>query len=272
MSTSSSKPIVGPESSAAPGTSTSGRMPNGGVGVPEVPSDVASDLVRYRLEDQPDGFDFDPRPGPQVAVGVDTDEPDGEEEKKKLPLWQELPILLVVALIVAIVVKTFLFQSYFIPSESMRNTLEINDRVAVNKLSYVFGDIERSQIVVFDTGSNDASEPIFDAVVRLIAESIGLSSPDSVVIKRVIGLPGEAIEIIDNQLYVDGVPLNEPYLGPESRMANFGPVTVEEGTYFLMGDNRARSSDSRRIGAVSEEDIIGRAFVRMWPLSRWSGL
>ncbi len=233
---------------------------------------MASDLVRYRLEGQPDAFDFAPRPQPQDAAGGGAEEPAAEEEKKKLPLWQELPILLVVALVVAIVVKTFLFQSYFIPSESMRNTLEINDRVAVNKLSYVFGEIERSQIVVFDTGSNDASEPIFDAVVRLIAESIGLSSPDSVVIKRVIGLPGETIEIIDNQLYIDGVPLDEPYLGPESRMANFGPVTVEAGTYFLMGDNRARSSDSRRIGAVSEKDIIGRAFVRMWPLSRWSGL
>ncbi len=267
-----SEPPARSDPSATSLPKPSEALSNGHIGVPEVPAEVASDLVRYRLEPPPEKFDFDPRPPGDDEPFAEPEKEDRSEEKKRLPLWQELPILLLVALLVAIIVKTFLFQSYFIPSESMRNTLEINDRVAVNKLSYVFGDIERSQIVVFDTSTDDGGEPILDAFVRLVAESVGLSSPDSVVIKRVIGLPGETIEIIDNQLYVDSQPLDEPYLGPESRMANFGPVMVEDGSYFLMGDNRARSSDSRRIGAVSEEDIIGRAFVRMWPLSRWSGL
>ncbi len=256
----------------------SGSMPDPahgkplGASIPGVPQDVPPEIVRYRLEGDVSELDFEP-----VVGGPDTPADGGppdesEDEKKRLPLWQELPILLLVALVVAIIVKTFLFQSYFIPSESMRNTLEINDRVAVNKLSYVLGDIQRGQIVVFDTGEGQ-SEPFLDALIRLIAESVGLSSPDSVVIKRVIGLPGDTIEIIDNQLFVNGAALDESaYLGPESRMANFGPVTVQDGTYFLMGDNRGRSSDSRRIGTISEEDIIGRAFVRMWPLDRWSGL
>lgn len=244
---------------------------------PDVPPDpeVPPDLVRYGLERSE--FEYDPRtdnplePLTPADDGVE-DGADEDEEKRRLPLWQELPLLLLVALVVAIVVKTFLFQSYFIPSESMRYTLEVDDRVAVNKLSYTFGEVQRGHIVVFDTASGADSEPFFSAVIRLVAESIGLSSPDSVVIKRVVGLPGESIEIVENQVFIDGVGLEEPYLGPESRMPNFGPVTVPDGAFFLMGDNRGRSSDSRRIGSIPQDDLIGRAFVRMWPLSRWSGL
>lgn len=233
--------------------------------------DVPAELARYGLEDE-ESFEFDPRIAAGAAAGIENGEPEEKAEKHRMPLWQELPLLLLVALLVAILVKTFLFQSYFIPSESMRNTLEVDDRVAVNKLAYTFGDVQRGHIVVFDTATGEETEPFFNAVVRLIAESIGLSSPDSVVIKRVIGLPGESVEVLNNQVLVDGNPLDEPYLGPQSQMPNFGPVTVPAGEYFLMGDNRARSSDSRRIGSIPEEDLIGRAFLRMWPLSRWSGL
>ena len=245
---------------------------------PDFPFDpeIPSELARYGLEsNDEEDFEFDPRTEDEQQAAFDPSrDHDGDEddEKRRLPLWQELPLLLLVALVVAIVVKTFLFQSYFIPSESMRYTLEIDDRVAVNKLSYTFGEVQRGHIVVFDTATGDDSEPFFSAVVRLVAESIGLSSPDSVVIKRVVGLGGETIEVVDDQVFVDGVALAEPYLGPEASMPNFGPVTVPAGSYFLMGDNRGRSSDSRRIGAIPEEDLIGRAFLRMWPLSRWSGL
>ena len=104
------------------------------------------------------------------------------------------------------------------------------------------------------------------------AESLGLSSPESALIKRVIATGGETIEIIDNAVIVDGVAIDEPYLNDGIRMPDFGPETVPDGYVFVMGDNRQSSQDSRRFGPVPEDEIIGRAFVRVWPPSRWGGL
>lgn len=198
----------------------------------------------------------------------------GDKKAAGRAFWKELPILILIALVVAILIKTFLVQAFFIPSGSMHDTLLEGDRVMVNKLAYRFGDPSRGDVIVFDNpqAANEDGETIFGALVRHVAESLGLSSPDSALIKRIIAVGGETIEVRDNQVFVDGVALDEPYVKEGSRMPLYGPFTVPEGEVFVMGDNRSQSTDSRVFGPIPEDSIIGRAFVRVWPPSRWGGL
>jgi len=198
----------------------------------------------------------------------------GEKRGSGHSFWKELPILIVVALVVAVLIKTFLVQAFFIPSGSMNDTLLEGDRVMVNKLAYRLGDPARGDVIVFDSPMEDNGdgETIFGALVRHVAESLGLSSPDSALIKRIIALGGETIEIRQNRVYVDGTGLDESYLKEGSSMPDYGPLTVPEGQVFVMGDNRSSSSDSRVFGPVAESEIVGKAFVRVWPPSRWGGL
>jgi signal peptidase I len=201
--------------------------------------------------------------------------PDKPKKNKKTSFLIELPILVLIALVVAVLIKTFLVQAFWIPSGSMIHTLEINDRVLVNKLSYLFGDPERGDVVVFDPpfGVEEEAEPLLKAIVRNIAESLGLQTPAvEDLIKRVIAVGGEEIEITDNQVLIDGVPVDEPYLDESVFMPDFGPVQVPQGAVFVMGDNRPRSQDSRRFGSIETDSIVGRAFVRVWPFDRWGGL
>lgn len=193
--------------------------------------------------------------------------------RKSRSFWAELPILIVVALVVAIVIKTFFFQAFYIPSGSMIPTLEINDRVLVNKLSYRFGAIERGDILVFDSPEAIEVDRSFPArVIRSIGEATGLTSPDTVLIKRVIALPGETVMVQENQVYVNGNPIAEPYLPDGTNMRDFDEVTVPADHVFMMGDNRNQSRDSRVFGAIPREDIVGRAFVTVWPPGAWGGL
>lgn len=198
----------------------------------------------------------------------------GERADAVRSFWKELPFLIVVALVVAVIIKTFLVQAFFIPSASMRDTLVEGDRVMVNKLAYRFGEPHRGDIIVFDSPlvEHDQSESFLGRVVRNIGEALGLSTPESALIKRVIALGGETIEIRDNHIYVDGVALDEPYLTRGVNMNPFGPLTIPEGHVFVMGDNRDQSEDGRVFGPIADSDIIGRAFVRVWPPSRWGGL
>lgn len=185
-----------------------------------------------------------------------------------------MPLLVVVALLVAVVIKTFLVQAFFIPSSSMEDTLRIDDRVLVNKLAYRFGEIARGQVIVFDDprDAERADESILEAAARNVGEALGITPPRSEFIKRVIGLPGETIEIRDGAVLVDGRRLIEPYVKAGSRMPDFGPVTVPPGHVFVMGDNRGASQDSRFFGPIPIEEVVGRAFVIMWPPSRWARL
>jgi len=198
----------------------------------------------------------------------------GDKKAAGRTFWKELPILILAALVVAVLIKTFLVQAFFIPSGSMHDTLLEGDRVMVNKLAYRFGDPSRGHIVVFDNpqdGRGDG-ETIFGALVRHVAESLGLSSPDSALIKRVVAVGGETVEIRQNRVFVNGVAIEEPYVKEGSRMARYGPLTVPDGHVFVMGDNRSSSTDSRVFGPIPETAIVGRAFVRVWPPSRWGGL
>lgn len=177
----------------------------------------------------------------------------------------ELPVLLLVALVLAFLIKTFLVQAFYIPSGSMLDTLQLNDRVLVEKVSLRFREPRRGEVVVFRRpGATAATGP--GAVVRSFLEGIGLIAPDEEIdlIKRVIGLPGETLEIVDGEVRVDGVPLTEPYTINDER--SFPAVTVPDGEYYMLGDNRANSDDSRYgLGTVPRDDVVGRAFVILWP-------
>lgn len=210
---------------------------------------------------------------PIVFEPLETEAVD-EKEKHALPFWLELPLLILAALVIAVVIKTFFFQAFWIPSSSMENTLLINDRVMVNKLSYRFGDLERGNVIVFDDPRGDAApeETLLQAARRNVTEAVGLSVPRTEFIKRVIGLPGERIEVVDSHVLVDGVAIDEPYLKPGSVMPDFGPIIVPAGEMFVMGDNRNASQDSRYFGTVPIDTIVGRAFVIMWPIDRWTTL
>ena len=212
-----------------------------------------------------------PDSDPAVPESAGAADAVGEKKKPALPFWLELPLLILAALLIAVVIKTFFFQAFWIPSSSMEDTLQINDRVMVNKLAYRFGDLQRGHVVVFDDprGEGTPQETVIEAARRNTLEAIGLSIPRSEFIKRVIGLPGERVEIVDNQVLIDGVAIDEPYLKTGSVMPDFGPIIVPPGEMFVMGDNRNASQDSRYFGAVRTDTIVGRAFVIMWPVAPW---
>ena len=218
-----------------------------------------------------------------VVDSPDTEDPQSpkDDEKRSMPFWVELPILIGVALIVAVIIKTFLFQAFFIPSGSMKETLQIDDRVLVSKVSYALGDIAFGDIIVFDDprgGFEEPTDSVPDRALRNLLESIGLATPESEFIKRVVGLPGDTVQLVQNQLIVNGVAIDEPYLAadavPPSTCSagghDYGPEFIPEGHVMVMGDNRCHSSDGRRFGPVPEDAIVGKAFIIIWPPSRWS--
>jgi signal peptidase I len=165
-------------------------------------------------------------------------------------------IVVAVALLVAFVVRTFVLAHFVVEGSSMYSTLETGDRVFVNKLSYRLHDPNRGDVVV-------------------LHEVTGASERD--LIKRVIALPGETVEMTNCQVKVDGHTLIEPYLDPEvvtlnNCGQNFEPTLVPDDHVFVMGDNRGGSQDSRAIGPIDEDDLVGRAFVVFWPRSDWRWL
>ena len=174
---------------------------------------------------------------------------------------------------IAVIIKTFLIQPFWIPSESMLPTIQVNDRVMVNKLAYDFGEPQRGDIVVFrDPREPEVEESIPEAVIRSVLEAVGVQTRGSEdLIKRVIGLPGETVEIVDNTVMIDGVPLEEPYL-PKVNMPDDGPFVVDEDHVFVMGDNRNSSFDSRRFGTIPYNDLVGQAFLTIWPIGHIGGL
>jgi len=183
------------------------------------------------------------------------------EKPAAKPWWKTLLEwggFIVAAVLIAFVVKTFIFQAFFIPSESMVPTLEIGDRVLVNKLSYDLHDVHRGDIVVFEAPEGTRTAEIKDLV------------------KRVIGLPGETIAGRNGRIYIDGKVLDEPWLpeGTQSRQfqctEQLGCVNgrVPSDSVFVLGDNRLQSKDSTYFGPIKDSGIVGRAFVRIWPIDR----
>lgn len=184
---------------------------------------------------------------------TDDAEPELEERTKPSGLRNvaEWVVIAGGALLVAFVIKTFLLQAFYIPSLSMAPTLKVNDRVLVNKLSYDLHNVNRGDLVVFESPPNEGSQ-----------------TKD--LIKRVIGLPGETVESRDGQILINGQVLEEPYLEPDVTTGPLEKVTVPAEHLWVMGDNRANSRDSRFFGAIPESLVIGRAFVRVWPVTALS--
>jgi len=213
---------------------------------------------------------------------VDFREPEDEltasgdaSEEHRRSFWVELPVLVLIALVVAILIKTFLVQAFYIPSLSMVPTLEVGDRVLVSKVSYRLGEVDRGDIVVFESPfePDNGDESVFEVVRRTVFESLGVQLAHTQdFIKRVVAIGGDVVEIKGNAVYVNGRAIDEPYLAEGTTMPDYGPETVPTGTVFVMGDNRARSQDSRRFGPIDEESIIGKAFVRVWPVERIGGM
>lgn len=218
-----------------------------------------------------DGYEPDRSTSPGVPVGqgyeaiygeavVDATEPDVDEDELATGAAArrnaiEWAVVLVAAVLLALVLRALVLQAFYIPSPSMEDTLLIQDRVLVNKLSYRFGDVGRGDIVVFHRTEDEIT-------------SAGPNQPKDV-IKRVIALSGETIEIRENTVLIDDDVLIEPYLEPGLVMPDFGPLTVPEGFLFVMGDNRNLSSDSRgELGPIAEDRVVGRAFVLFWPVDR----
>lgn len=165
--------------------------------------------------------------------------------------------VIVGAVLVAVLIKTFLVQAFRIPSESMVSTLEVGDRVLVNKLSYRAHDINRGDVVVF---------------TRPPGLPAGPGEPEDL-IKRVIGVPGDTLQAKEGLMYVNGKLLEEPYLPAGTSTVNLDkPVTIQEGQAWVMGDNRNNSQDSRVFGPIETDSVIGRAFTIMWPPGRISSL
>ncbi|MGW4421185.1 signal peptidase I [Streptosporangium sp. NPDC004631] len=209
----------------------------------------------------------------------------GGRDKKKGSFWKELPVLIVVALVLAFVIKTFVIQAFYIPSESMENTLLTNDRVLVNKLVYHVRGIERGDVVVFsgvdswdgEVKLQEPSNPVA-AFFRWVGTAFGVVPGEKDYIKRVIGVPGDTVKCCDAQgrITVNGVPLDErAYLHPNDEPARDPfEVKVPPGRLWVMGDHRSVSLDSRSHlgdpggGTIPVDKVIGRAFVIVWPFSR----
>jgi signal peptidase I len=209
------------------------------------------------------------------------------QQKKKggRSFWKELPILIVVALFLTLVIKTYAIQAFYIPSGSMQNTLEIGDRVLVNKLVYDFRGVHRGDIVVFsgdgtwDPGVPPPSSNFFARFGQSVESMFGFSKGQNDFIKRVIGLPGDKVACCDAQgrLTVNGVALNEKsylYPGNPPSQTKFS-VTVPANSLWVMGDHRDVSYDSRGHrygfpggGSIPESAVVGRAFIKIWPFSQ----
>jgi signal peptidase I len=157
------------------------------------------------------------------------------------------------AVVAAFVIKTFLVQAFVIPSGSMQHTLEINDRVLVSKFAYRISDVKRGDVIVFKNPQRLSGEP-------------------AQLIKRVAAMEGDVIESVDGKLQVNDVVVDEPYLAPGTVTRDLPRQTVPAGQLFVLGDNRSNSKDSRFIGTIATDTVIGKAFFRIWPLSRLGGL
>ena len=175
------------------------------------------------------------------------------------------------AFVLALVIRTFLFQAFFIPSPSMEPTLIQGDRVLVNKIPYYFHDPRRGDLVVFENPHPTVTteRSVLGGFFHWLFQGLGFQQPENEdFIKRVIGLPGDVVEGKGGSVYVNGEKLEEPYLTQKTQA--FDPKTVPPGKLFVMGDNRGNSLDSRfSLGFVPIDKVIGEAFIKIWPPSRF---
>jgi len=173
---------------------------------------------------------------------------DALEKTRKRSLFSEVFESVTIAVLLAVVIRLFVLEPFYIPSGSMEPTLKENDRIIVSKLNYHFQEPKRGDIVVFKYPRD----------------------PKRNFVKRLIAVGGETVAIRNSRLYINGQPVPEDYLPPGLRFADYGPKEVPQGNYFMMGDNRNNSDDSRVWGFLPKELIVGKALVIYWPPGRLS--
>ncbi len=181
---------------------------------------------------------------------VQDQEPEKQPQQKAENPWTEALKTVALSAVLAFGIRSFVAEARYIPSGSMLPTLQINDRLIIDKISYNFRNPDRGDIIVFNPTDTLKQQNFKDAFI-----------------KRLIGLPGDKVEVKEGRVYVNNQPLKENYI-EEKPNYNFGPVTVSPNQYLVLGDNRNNSYDSHYWGFVPRDRIIGRAVVRFWPLSR----
>ncbi len=210
--------------------------------------------------------------GPPAVTESQPAPPPAKRKKGRFAFLGELPALIVIAFLLALLIKTFLIQAFYIPSESMLPTLHVGDRVLVNKVVYHLHPPRRGDIIVFSDPhpTEVVHRNPFSAFFHWLTEGLGVQTdPTKDFIKRVIGLPGETVAFEHCQIMINGKPLNEPYATVKDCNDEYAPHRVPADSLFVMGDNRPNSNDSRmQLGFVPEDKVIGRAFVIIWPPSR----
>ncbi|MFJ3164152.1 signal peptidase I [Streptomyces kanasensis] len=288
-------PVPGPGGTTAPGVTPGpgGTTAAGATPGPALPGDDRNvDSAGSAENAEGDSVDDD-RTGDGGGSGTPGDGGDGgaadggEQPRKQRSFWKELPLLIGIALLLALLIKTFLVQAFSIPSESMMNTLQRGDRVLVDKLTPWFGsEPERGEVVVFHDPGGWLNEPAPEPnPLQRFLSFIGLmpSSEKQDLIKRVIAVGGDTVECKKGgKVVLNGKELDETaYLYPGSTPCDdepFGPVKVPDGSIWVMGDNRQNSLDSRYHqelpgnGTVARKEVVGRAVVVAWPIGRWSTL
>jgi len=279
-----------PQPTQTAGDSSAAARPGGdGLEATAMTRIVDEDLSPWRDEE------VAPRPAPQPLVRrpARSTHPPESARRRWASQLAELPMLVLLAFGIAVLIKTFLVQAFFIPSGSMLPTLRIGDRVLVEKVSYRLRDPERQDVVVFaqDVFGGAAPDlPWYEDARDFMRELLGLpTGGEQDYIKRVVAVEGDVVRYVDKprQLEVNGSVMREPYVGRRDRFsptltagdcrrldmeAAEGGCRVPEGTVFVMGDNRGNSEDSRAIGPIPEDKIVGHAFVVLWPPSDFGGL
>lgn len=198
---------------------------------------------------------------PEESTGLLTSEvpadpaPPEQPSKPRRRALIEWGAIIIIAVLVSFVMRVFAFQTFVIPSISMVPTLQVGDRIIVNKLAISWGTINVGDIVVFKAPT---------AAVKACNEV----EPVTDFVKRVIGVPGDSLKSKGNTIYVNNKPLDETWTHTEPLGQAITPITLKANQYFMMGDNHSDSCDSRMWGTVPRSDIIGKAFLRIWPVSR----
>lgn len=241
-----------------------------------------------------------PEPPEQPEVADEEPSEEKSEEHGALRFLKELPVLIVLALVIALLIKTFVVQAFYIEMQSMEPTLHPSERVLVSKFHYRFGDPHRGDIVIFEDprarcaedGAEGCDRGFVRGVLDWVAGLFGLPTANKEdLVKRIVALPGETIAMHDGDIYVCDDPGCKPLdksgkpddgrlitfprdekEGPQKDDADLSAFTVPKDEYYVLGDNRAQSSDSRVFGAVPRKQFVGKAFVLIWPIGRFQGL
>ncbi len=215
----------------------------------------------------------------QVSQEQDAGPTPPEKQTNRRPFWREFPVLVVAAFALALLIKTFVLQAFYIPSGSMLPTLEVGERILVEKISYRLGSPDRGDVVVFERSLDPAvpspheDDSVPEDIVNAFKSLFGWpTGGEQDYVKRVMAVGGDTIEGREGVVYVNDEPVDEPYLPKGVVTSDFPTQQIPEGQIFVMGDNRGSSDDSRNFGPVPDDEVVGRAFLSIWPAKEFGTL